>query len=67
MNVFTKNIIFRTIQFEGIEKLYDYPKYLPIPRIGETVMFKDNCGIVKDIRHIISESVSEIKIVAKLS
>lgn len=54
--------IFITIDFGG-EKLYDYPKNIPIPRKGERVIFNDLSGDVINVKHIISGIVSEIKII----
>lgn len=50
MNIFKKKNKFITIIIDG--KGYDYPKDLPIPRIGETIgMYDSKFGLVNDIIH----------------
>jgi len=58
--------VFITLQFKGLidSELFDYPKNLPIPQMGETIIYQDYSGIVMDIRHIISGNIAEIKIIA---
>lgn len=64
-----KPIVFTTIEkpIPGNVHLLDYPGYMPLPRIGEFVSFQyerlEISGRVKDVRHIISAAVSEVKIV----
>lgn len=51
MNILKKAVtIFTTVVIDG--KAYDYPKNLPIPRIGETVsVYGSKFGIVTRILH----------------
>jgi hypothetical protein len=56
------NIIYTTIEEKNKSKLFDYPKYLPIPRLNEFVIFNDISGYVISIRHITDNTVTEIKI-----
>lgn len=65
MNIFNrkKKLTFLTIEFASVPGLFDYPRYLSIPRIGEIVIMDNHSGKVTEIRHIISGSVSEIRIV----
>ena len=54
--------VFVTIEFQNIPGLFDYPKHLPLPKIGERVIFNSKSGRVSEISHITENSVSEIKI-----
>jgi hypothetical protein len=56
---------FRTIAFEESDKLLDYPQNIPLPRKGETIIYESYAGIVSDIRHNISGTMSEIKIIVQ--
>jgi len=60
-------IIFVTIDFitSGKLQLLDYPKHLPIPRIGEQVLFNNLNGCVCMVRYITNGDVTEIKIICK--
>lgn len=53
---------FTVIEFLHENKCLDYPKKLPIPRIGERVLFNDYIGRVADITHNIQSKVIEIRI-----
>ncbi len=55
MNIFKKAVTtFTTVVIDG--KAYDYPKNLPIPRIGETVsVYGSKFGIVTRILHQIED------------
>jgi hypothetical protein len=61
--MFKKNITFITIDFADIPGLFDYPKYLPLPRIGEIVHLNGKFGQVLQIKHITEGNVTEIKII----
>jgi hypothetical protein len=60
--MFKKKTVFITIEFADVPGLFDYPKHLPLPGIGERVIFNSKYGRVSDISHITEGSVSEIKI-----
>jgi len=62
MGLFSNKLEFRTIEFLKTGKAFDYPKRLPIPRIGEWVQFDGNFGWVVSVKHMISGSVSEVRI-----
>lgn len=63
-----KRTVFITLYKEA-HNLCDYPKGLPVPKIGETVIFENGqisiTGTVYDVRHVSSGEVSEIKICVK--
>ena len=61
--MFNSKTVFITIQFQDCDKLFDYPKYLPMPRKGEIVIFNSNYGKVSEVKHMTEGNVSEIKIV----
>ena len=61
--MFKRKIVFITIEFADVPGLFDYPKHLSLPRIGEAIHFKSKFGRVSEIKHIIEGSVTEIKIV----
>lgn len=64
MGIFNKKpLVFRTLEIDSVPGLLDYPKYLPIPRIDEVIIFEGVAGKVREIRHITSGNVSEVKIV----
>lgn len=61
MNSFKNKIDFITIEIDG--KAYDYPKYMPIPRIGEEVCLYDSkIAIVKSVLYQISNNLKMITI-----
>jgi len=53
---------FTVIEFLQEKKCFDFPKRLPIPRIGETIIFNECDGWVVDIVHNIQGKVSETRI-----
>lgn len=62
--------IFITIDFDWVPGKFDYPQNIPIPRIGETVIFSDTsqgckAGKVYDVRHVITDNVADITIKVK--
>ena len=57
-----KNIVFVIIEFNGVNGAFDYPDYMPIPMIGERVIFNGKSGRVTDISHNTEGTFSEIKI-----
>lgn len=61
MGLFSKKLEFRTIDFVDHGKAFDYPKHLPIPRIGELVQIDGIFGRVVDVKH----SLVEIRITCK--
>lgn len=58
MNLFKKKSSKPTFLTVGIDgKAYDYPKHLPIPRIGERISISDsNIATVKDVFYEVSEA-----------
>lgn len=60
--MFKRKKVFITIGFTGIPGLFDYPKYLPLPRIGEEIHFNGKFGRVSVIKHMIEGTVTEIMI-----
>ena len=59
--------VFITYQFEGIDKCFDYPQNVPLPRIGETFIENNHGGVVSDIRHIFIGDMVTISIIIKKS
>lgn len=57
-----KREVFVTIEFEEWPGLVDYPKDLPVPRIGEIVRLNQDCGRVRQVKHLTEGLVTEIKI-----
>lgn len=61
--------IFITIDQDNIPGKVDYPQNLPLPRIGETIIFESNyvrkMGKVYDVRHVITNNVADITIKVK--
>lgn len=61
MNLFKKKPAtptFLTVEIDG--KAYDYPKNLPIPRIGERISIsKSNIATVKNVLYQVSEAHEE--------
>lgn len=66
-NLFNKQrrLIFIVIRFDTHSGSFDYPKDLPIPRIGESVGFNDMFGIVEKVHHSTYDTVSQITIEVK--
>ncbi len=60
--MFKRKTIFITIEFADVPGLFDYPKHLPLPRIGERVIYSGKSGRVSEVSHITEGTVSEIKI-----
>lgn len=55
--------VFITIKFEGVEGISDYPQNIPLPQIGHTVIMDvHKSGKVYDVRHTVTETVVDIKI-----
>lgn len=49
---------FLTVEIDGQD--YDYPKYLPIPHIGERISISNsNIATVKDVLYQVSEAHEE--------
>jgi len=47
-------------------RVFDYPRHLPVPDIGATLLIGAFGGVVTDVRfNIMSENMSEIKIVVE--
>jgi len=63
--------IFVVIDFDWVSGLFDYPKNIPIPRIGENIIFQNDLsggcryGQVYDIIHNINDTVANITIKVK--
>lgn len=60
--MFNRKKIFTTISFFSVPGLFDYPKYLPLPRIGDEIHFNGKSGKVIEVKHMTSGNVSEISI-----
>lgn len=60
MRLFRK--LFITIEFDNKPGLFDYPKTLPLPKIGEEVHFDYKYGNVLEVKHMTNGNVTEIKI-----
>ena len=56
-------MLFITIDFKNSNKLFDYPKHLPVPIKGDIVRFQENYGRVKEVRHMTHNTVTEIRII----
>ncbi|WKZ60785.1 MAG: hypothetical protein QY309_04725 [Cyclobacteriaceae bacterium] len=64
MGIFTKKpTTFITLEIDSVPGLFDYPKHLPIPRIDEVIIFESHHGKVREVRHMTSGTVHEVKIV----
>lgn len=63
--MFNRKIQFITISFADIPGLFDFPKYLPLPRIDDIIHFEGKFGIVETVTFMIEGNVSEIKIQCK--
>ena len=57
-----RKTVFITIDFADVPGLFDYPKHLPIPRIGERVLLNAHAGTVENVTHNTAGDVTEIKI-----
>lgn len=60
--------IFRVAQFKNTREYpysaaLDYPQNLPLPRIGETVLYNDYNGIVIDVRHGLQKDLANTSII----
>lgn len=60
--MFNKKKKFITIEFADVPGLFDYPKYLPLPRKDDVIHFEGKYGIVSVVRFMIEGDVSDIKI-----
>lgn len=58
----SKTVVFITIDFAGIAETFDYPKHLPIPGIGDEVIFNGKFGKVELVRHMTEGTVTHISI-----
>ena len=61
--MFKRKTVFITIEFADVPGLFDYPKHLPLPRIGEAIHYEGKFGRVSEIKHIIEGTVTEIKMI----
>jgi len=59
------NKVFVTIDFDNVPGKMDYPQNIPLPRIGETIIFEHAAGTVYDVRHIITGKTADITIKVK--
>lgn len=60
--MFKRKTVFITIEFADVPGLFDYPKHLPLPRIGERVIFNGKFGRVSEVSHVTEDTVAEVKI-----
>lgn len=61
--MFKRKTVFITIEFAYVPGLFDYPKHLPLPRIGEAVHYEGKFGRVSEIKYMIEGTVTEIKMI----
>jgi len=61
MGLFSKKLEFRVIDFVEQQKAFDYPKHLPLPRVGELVQMDGIFGRVVDVKH----GLVEIRVTCK--
>lgn len=60
--------VFVTIDFDNVPGKFDYPQNVPIPRVGENVVFQtydcSRCrgGEVYEVRHVTTYDVTDITI-----
>ena len=47
--MFKRKTVFITIEFADVPGLFDYPKHLPLPKIGERVIFNSKYGRVSEV------------------
>lgn len=63
--------IYITIEFDNVPGAYDYPQNVPLPKIGETVLFdsidlhRSMSGTVYDVRHNFCRGLHMITIKSK--
>lgn len=57
----SKKLNFRTVNFDS-KVAHDYPKGMPIPRIGERVIIGDLTGKVYDVSYVIGDTITDITI-----
>ena len=62
MGIFSKKLEFRVIDFVEQQKAFDYPKHLPLPRVGELVSIEGIFGRVVEVRYVITGVVSEVRV-----
>lgn len=56
---------FITISFANVPGLFDFPKHLPLPRKDDVIHFDGKFGIVNEVKFMIQQNLSEIKITCK--
>lgn len=54
-----------TIRFADIPGIFDFPKYLPLPRKDDVIHFEGKFGIVETVTFMIKGNVSDIQIKCK--
>lgn len=52
---------------EIVNKVYDYPDRLPIPRIGEQIIWERLIFSVVNVRHSVLENSTETKIFTQIA
>jgi glycosyltransferase involved in cell wall biosynthesis len=65
VNDFTRGVIQELRSNDDRIQFFDYPKHLPIPNNKHKINFNGKEGVVKDVLHSISNSVSEIRIICE--
>ena len=60
------------VKFNDDNIVHDYPQGVPIPRIHETIIFGNHCGVVANISHSViinghGEATIEIKIICSVT
>jgi hypothetical protein len=54
--------IFITLKIDTIDQLLDYPQNIPLPRVGEYIIYNDNYCKVEKITHNIVGTVVNVRI-----
>lgn len=63
--------IFVTVEFDNVPGAFDYPQNVPLPEIGHTIVTQtpETCrclhGKVYDVRHVLTDTLMDIKIKAR--
>ena len=53
-----------TLEILGVERVFNYPDFIPVPLRDDVIIYENYTCIVTGIRHIISGDFIEIKILA---
>ncbi len=61
--LFRRNKVTRFVTVDCGTKSYDWPKGMPMPRLGEMVFYDDMNGRVTDVRYAILQNVQTVRII----